>query len=37
MVNAIGAALMIFLGVLVATGNLERIAQQLSGIGFAGL
>jgi len=28
---------MILLGVLVATGNLERIAQQLSGIGFSGL
>jgi len=37
MVNAVGAALMIALGVLIATGNLERITQQLSGIGFSGL
>jgi len=37
MVNAIGAGLMIALGILVATGEMERITQQLSRIGFAGL
>jgi hypothetical protein len=37
MVNAIGAGLMIAIGILVATGDLERITQQLSRIGFAGL
>ncbi len=36
-VNAVGATLIIGGGILVATGNLERITQQLSGIGFAGL
>ena len=37
MVNAIGAGLMIALGVLIATGEMERITQQLSRIGFSGL
>lgn len=36
-VNAIGASLMIGLGILMLTGNLERITQRLAGIGFAGL
>jgi len=36
-VNAIGASLMIGLGILMLTGNLERITQHLAGIGFAGL
>lgn len=36
-VNAIGGALMIVLGIMVLTGNLERITQRLSTIGFAGL
>ncbi len=37
MVNAIGGGLMIALGVLIATGNLTTITQQLSGLGFSGL
>lgn len=36
-VNAIGASLMIGLGVLILTGNLERITQRLAGFGFASL
>ena len=36
-VNAIGGALMIALGIMVLTGNLERITQRLATIGFAGL
>jgi cytochrome c-type biogenesis protein len=36
-VNAIGGALMIVLGIMVLTGNLERITQRLATIGFAGL
>ncbi|MSO44254.1 MAG: cytochrome c biogenesis protein CcdA [Thermoleophilia bacterium] len=36
-VNAVGASLMIALGILILTGNLERITQSLSGIGFSGL
>lgn len=36
-INAIGASLMVALGILVLTGNLERITQRLASIGFAGL
>ncbi len=36
-VNAVGATLIIGGGILVATGNMTRITQQLSQIGFAGL
>jgi cytochrome c-type biogenesis protein len=36
-VNAIGGALMVVLGIMVLTGNLERITQRLATIGFAGL
>lgn len=36
-VNAIGGTLMIVLGVMVLTGNLERITQRLATVGFTGL
>lgn len=36
-VNAVGAVLLVFAGVLVATGQLEVITQQLSGVGFQGI
>jgi len=36
-VNAIGGALMVVIGIMVLTGNLERITQRLATIGFAGL
>jgi cytochrome c-type biogenesis protein len=36
-VNAVAAAAVIALGVLVATGQLELITQRLSGVGFEGI
>ena len=36
-VNAIGGALMVVLGIMILTGNLERITQRLATVGFAGL
>ncbi len=36
-INTIGGTLMVLIGIMVLTGNLERITQRLSTVGFTGL